>query len=423
MTIAELPFSAIGLIGMASFLIAAFCLLGLVRAFVMKASLLFRVMYAGALMMSSMLMLGYESACVQINSGTQHSWITANALSMPAWLIFPALIALGAFAAWVWIGTERQLRASLTPMSLQEGLDSLPDGISFSTEDGIPLLVNRKMQEISDAALGTGVLDMKRMLQSLEAGDLLPGCRTEKQGNAVLLQLPDGSVWDIQHRKLFIRETAVVECIAYDMTEQYRKSLEMEKRNAHLSAVNDKIREYSQNMDEIIREREILAAKIRIHDDVGRSLLALRAYLTHPDDDRKGLAERWRFTISALKRGEFSKDTGDRMEALAEAAEAVGVRLVFDGEIPKEQSALEIAAAAIHECLTNAVKHADGTELTIRTRRDGENTFFELENNGKPPETEIQEKGGLSTLRAMVEQHHGRMEIQSCPVFLLRIQL
>ena len=325
--------------------------------------------------------------------------------------------------AAVWTVMERQIRFALTPASLQEGLDFMPDGISFSTQDGIPLLVNRKMQNISYAAFGTGVLDMRRLLQLLEAGETAVGCHVEYKENAVFLHLQDGSIWDIQYREIPIRNSQVQECIAYDITEQYQKNREMEKRNAHLAAVNKKMREYNQNLDSITREREILAAKVRIHDDVGRSLLALRAYLSHKNGDRKGLVDLWRFTVSALKGEAVSHDTADRMEVLAQAAEAVDVKLVFDGEIPKEQQLEEVVAAAIHECLTNTVKHADGSELAVHTMVENNTVMFELKNNGKPPEGTVEEKGGLRTLRTIVEQHGGRMEILSRPEFLLRIQL
>ena len=389
----------------------------------MKTDFPVRLIFAGLLLFSLVFTQNFQTICVKIKNEGMTPWIIERAQKIPVWFVLAVLMVLTVCLAAVWTVMERQIRFALTPASLQEGLDFMPDGISFSTQDGIPLLVNRKMQNISYAAFGTGVLDMRRLLQLLEAGETAVGCHVEYKENAVFLHLQDGSIWDIQYREIPIRSSQVQECIAYDITEQYQKNQEMEKRNAHLAAVNKKMREYNQNLDSITREREILAAKVRIHDDVGRSLLALRAYLSHKNGDRKGLVDLWRFTVSALKGEAVSHDTADRMEVLAQAAEAVDVKLVFDGEIPKEQQLEEVVAAAIHECLTNTVKHADGSELAVHTMVENNMVTFELKNNGKPPEGTVEEKGGLRTLRTIVEQHGGRMEILSRPEFLLRIQL
>ena len=423
MTVAELSHFVIGFLGTYFFLLSAFCLLGLVRAFDMKTDVPVRLIFAGLLLFSLVFTQSFETICVKIKNEGMTPWIIDRTQEIPVWFVLAVLMVLTVCLAAVWTVMERQIRFALTPASLQEGLDFMPDGISFSTQDGIPLLVNRKMQNISYAAFGTGVLDMRRLLQLLEAGETAVGCHVVYKENAVFLHLQDGSIWDIQYREIPIRNSQVQECIAYDITEQYQKNREMEKRNAHLAAVNKKMREYNQNLDSITREREILAAKVRIHDDVGRSLLALRAYLSHKNGDRKGLVDLWRFTVSALKGESVSRDTADRMEVLAQAAEAVDVKLVFDGEIPKEQQLEEVVAAAIHECLTNTVKHADGSELAVHTMVENNTVMFELKNNGKPPEGKVEEKGGLRTLRTIVEQHGGRMEILSRPEFLLRIQL
>ena len=423
MTVAELSHFVIGFLGTYFFLLSAFCLLGLVRAFDMKTDFPVRLIFAGLLLFSLVFTQSFETICVKIKNEGMTPWIIDRTQEIPVWFVLAVLMVLTVCLAAVWTVMERQIRFALTPASLQEGLDFMPDGISFSTQDGIPLLVNRKMQNISYAAFGTGVLDMRRLLQLLEAGETAVGCHVVYKENAVFLHLQDGSIWDIQYREIPIRNSQVQECIAYDITEQYQKNREMEKRNAHLAAVNKKMREYNQNLDSITREREILAAKVRIHDDVGRSLLALRAYLSHKNGDRKGLVDLWRFTVSALKGESVSRDTADRMEVLTQAAEAVDVKLVFDGDIPKEQQLEEVVAAAIHECLTNTVKHADGSELAVHTMVENNTVMFELKNNGKPPEGKVEEKGGLRTLRTIVEQHGGRMEILSRPEFLLRIQL
>lgn len=323
----------------------------------------------------------------------------------------------------MWVVFDRAVHAELTPMSIQEGLDSLPDGVSFSTPDGIPLFVNSKMQSISSAATGTGVINARELRVKLERGELLPDCASEQRGDNIFLSLPEGGVWNISYKDTAVEDVRVCECVAYDVTELYEKNRELEMRNEHLAQVNRKIREYSLRLDSIVRDNEILNAKIRIHDDVGRCLLALRSYLAKRGGDREALVNMWRFTASVLKGEAASQDTSDMLQTLTQAAEAVDVTIDIDGVIPGEPDIEAVAIMAIHECLTNTVKHAGGDVLSVHIEdRDGA-VVMELTNNGVQPKETVKETGGLGTLRSAVEKRGGAMRIESLPGFLLHIEM
>ena len=309
---------------------------------------------------------------------------------------------------------------SLTPQSLEEGLNSMPDGVVFATVKGVPLLVNSTMQRICREALGKPLFDSRVFENCLQKGELTEGCTAEARGKGYYLHMNDGSVWDIQKRLMIIEKHRIWELLAYDVTERFSKGRELEERNAHLVEVNRTVRAYTRELNAMIREEEVLAAKIRIHDDVGRALLALKSYLIR-GGDREQLMELWQFTAGLLRGENDPDDSADTIGALRDAAEAVGVRLILNGDIPAELT--KLIAIAIHECLTNTVKHADGSELTVdMTDEDGTVTAV-FTNDGKPPEGEIRESGGLKSLRTAVEQARGEMELASVPRFMLTIRV
>ena len=404
----------------AAFLLCVACVLGIVRALGAKMKRRFLVGYALLLAVSLFFALGFENICDHAANGYPLFHITRLFQALPAALAPAALLPTAIVAALLWRRQETWLRRELTSDSVREGLDNMPDGICFGTKEGIPLLVNRSMQEISSAALGMGVLDTDTLRHRLETGDVLPGCRTERRSSGLYLHLPDDSIWAIRHRSFPFQNGEVRECVAYDVTRQYQKYRELDRRNAHLAAVNEQLRAYNSRMNDLIRDREILTAKLRIHDDVGRSLLALRSYLSRGDVNRKALISMWRFTISALKREAASSDADDPFESLKQAASAIGVQLRFEGDLP--EYGRNVITAAIHECLTNAVKHADGSELTIRSLEGNGTIAVEFTHDGQPPRGVVEEKGGLRTLRSMVEQYGGAMEIRSMPNFRLTIR-
>ena len=341
-------------------------------------------------------------------------------LSLPAWMI-GLLAALSVVAVVLMLLRLWRLRKrELTAQSLCEGLDQLPDGISYSLPDGFPKMVNSRMQAISNAAFGVGVSDTRRLDERLQSRDLLPGCTLDKEANNTFLRLPDGSVWHMKQQQVETNGQPMAEMLAYDVTERYNDLVELRQRNETLEKVNHELRGYLDNMNSIVREREVLAAKTRLHNEVGQSLLAIEAYLKESQGDREALMQQLRQTILLLQ-SDVPDEQQDRMADLYRAAKALNLEIKLDGEIPQNWKPL--IEVAIHECLTNTVKHARGRLVQVKITQDAENDVITLINDGEPPAGQVSETGGLANLRALIERQGGRMEIESAPVFRLVLRL
>lgn len=83
----------------------------------------------------------------------------------------------------------------------------------------------------------------------------------------------------------------------------------------------------------------------------------------------------------------------------------------------------KILIAAMHECLTNTVSHANGKTMTVTVSEKNGKYTIEITNDGEKPKGEIIEGGGLSGLRLLVERENGTMIIHSAPQFELIIEL
>ena len=99
------------------------------------------------------------------------------------------------------------------------------------------------------------------------------------------------------------------------------------------------------------------------------------------------------------------------------------VRLQFEGRLPTSARCSNVIFIAIHECLTNTVKHTDGDCLRITIKEEAARLIAEISNNGTPPKEAVTESGGLGSLRKTVELNGGQMQILSLPQFVLRIEL
>ncbi|MDY2902985.1 MAG: ATP-binding protein, partial [Bacilli bacterium] len=109
---------------------------------------------------------------------------------------------------------------------------------------------------------------------------------------------------------------------------------------------------------------------------------------------------------------------------IMDAAKLVGVTIKFYGEQPKADRVNEkLLIAAMHECLTNTVLHANGQTMTVNVANKNGKYIIVITNDGEKPKYEIIEGGGLSGLRSLVERENGKMTIHSNPQFELIIEL
>ena len=364
------------------------------------------------------------------------------------WIIV-ALVMVVIFAAEVLCGgaVNRAGRDKLSPGSVKESLDALPDGVCFFSEDGRILLSNRRMQHISSDITGIGILNGEKLWRCIEEKSV----KTDVSDGLVILT-SDSKVWNVRRSEIEAEGNRINEIVALDVTEQYELRRELEERNERLNSVNERLRIFSRDMSRLTAEKELLDAKIKVHDDLGRSLLAFRAYLTAEPSkrDRNKLLPLWRYVISVMKKETAPSEEWDAIE---KTAESLHIQIEINGDLPAGLADLPVSGevrsaimAAIRECLTNTARHARGDRLFVLIKCGAEQGAdhastsgsssasgtapcddaphgirIEITNNGRAPLVPIQEAGGLSNLRHMVERAGGIMTIESSPQFLLRL--
>ena len=107
-----------------------------------------------------------------------------------------------------------------------------------------------------------------------------------------------------------------------------------------------------------------------------------------------------------------------------EAADAIGINMHVEGDLPQNnREQVRILVQGIRECLTNAYKYGQASNIYIKIDAKVEYTYIEYTNDGTPPKEKIKEGGGLSGLRKVVEGYGGKMAVVSEPEFAVRILL
>lgn len=355
----------------------------------------------------------------------------------PAGLVLSVLAVSVLTGIFQWLFLYKKSRDMITTRSIKESIDLLPDGVCFSTDRGMPILMNSRMRQLCTEFTGEGLMDTEKFWRDLRDGNVRKGIRPLKQREAAFIDT-NGQVWDFRRSRLSYGGEKVTEISAVNITTQYHLHKELVARYERLNDVNSRLHHFSEEVEKVTREKEILAAKIKLHDEIGRSLLILRSYLTETPEksaqtetpgkctqtekrDRSRLLPLWQYIVTSMQEGTILKEREDSLLLLKKEAADFNVDIFLEGLLPANPSVRNVIFAAVRECAGNTAKHARGDRLFITIHDTEENTEVFITNNGNAPGGSIHETGGLKNLRKMVEERGGSMQIKSSPVFVLHL--
>ena len=328
-------------------------------------------------------------------------------LSPVLWTAALLLTTLSLFAPlMLWWKGKRQL----SPISIKESCDHLPCALCFAWENGQPCLKNLKMDELSHLLTGEALLNANTFWKTIESQPIVA--------------LENGHTWSFERVRMEMDGKIVYQITGTNITDEARLQRELEEDNLRLNAMNRRLRQYGQDVQEATREKEILRAKTRVHDQIGHALLQTRQFLSDTQGDAESVCAAWRQNVRLLL-GKYADDQHvDTFDQLARAAQAIGVTIARRGVFPAENTeSAQLVETAAHECLTNLVRHAGGTRLEIIGEKIASGWRVRYLNDGSTPSGPIVEGSGLSALRTQTEAAGGKMNIEYAPRFELTLAL
>lgn len=294
---------------------------------------------------------------------------------------------------------------------IKESFDQLPSGVCFFDSAGGIVLCNRQMYRLSQYLFDS---DMQYLGEVEKALSSPPEDVVRLRGVENTFRFPDKSVWRFEKTEVKDRygET-YTQLTAADITELHRVLVQIADNNRKLNEDEKKIRQLSENVEAIAKEKEQLAAKSAMHDSLAASLTVTKQYLAGDFGgiDSEVLLHQWEKSIAFREGVRLSAK-----EKVFDYADNSGVTILMKGEEPKG-SAGELMYMAIQVCLNNAIQYAKATEVTVSIWENSDMYSIVIRNNGNPPEKEIVEGGGLTNLRRRIENAGGTMRIYSIPEF------
>lgn len=316
-------------------------------------------------------------------------------------------------------------KPKLSRASIKESCDNLPTGLCFAYANGLPILVNRRMYDLCFQLTGQDLQSADAFWNTLTGGVFVPGAVRISAPGA---QQPEVCIGE-QEYDIFTRSELqmdgepIIQITAADTTQLHHAAAELAKSNDELRRIGIRLKKYGEQVAELTREDEVLAAKVRIHNEIGQTLTATRHLLSMDQEADAGeVLASWRKITDMLRWEIEPKKTSSALDYLQKAADALGMRLIVQGEMPASGKDAELIVTVAAEMLTNAFRHAAAKSLTIEVSNRGGEYRVRFTNDGEPPDGEITEHGGIEGLRHRVEKLGGILEVVSLPRFILTIQ-
>jgi signal transduction histidine kinase len=331
------------------------------------------------------------------------------------WVIH-ALLLMGAIL-YIVISFSKEKKIAETKIthdSVREALDNLPNGLSISDREGLPLLVNRRMYDLAQEVNGRFMQNAEVFWQSLVDFEGRDGIERIQNGHFPILRWPDGSVWRFYKTELLLSGHRYIQITATDVTSLHQVSTELSASNAALKKQQRRLKKLIEGMVEITREKEILAVKVHIHNELGRCVLAGRRSLEDPSG--KGIEQAmtlWddvanRLEISAV---ETTPTAGEALCQLTGLAALLGCAIEIEGEMPKNEDTAYLLLTAVREAVTNAVRHAGANRVKVELSQEENTIIAQISDDGLKCTAEIIEGSGLASLRNRILQAGGEMNI------------
>ena len=231
--------------------------------------------------------------------------------------------------------------------------------------------------------------------------------------------------WQFTKKNITSGGKPYLQLVANDISEEARINKELKDKNKKLKEIRNRLEIYNRRAEQITISHELLNARRQVHSETGHILLASRHYLEHPESmDEENFLSVLKLTNNHLLKEYEEDDTeSDQLSEAIELAKAIAVDVKLNGMIPEAGKLRDIMASAVNECATNTKKHADGDTLIVTTEEKDDEITFILTGNGESVEKDIRETGGLASLRTLVENSGGTMEIKAEDAFTVTIKM
>ncbi len=327
-------------------------------------------------------------------------------------LIYPTALF---FFCVFFINKERKRNlTSINRTTIYHGINEVDEGLMFGMENGDIVLINRKMEKLSERIVSRIPTDANIFWEWISNFESTYDCRRLSEYKNPTFLFDNGEVWTFEKRIIEDEMRRYSEIVSRNITDMYNRYTKLVRENEKLKQLEKELSESLKNVAEKNNQEELLKYKVRVHDQLGTAITQSRLYLREPDFENTGIEEIlriWENTSKGFRENTHKEETdsdADYLEEVMSQAEAFGVKLVIAGPFPKNN---KLCTRILKETMYNSVRHGYAHEMKIVCYHSDGFLHIRIADDGVAKESSITEGGGLSSIRNYVENNGGTMRV------------
>ena len=225
------------------------------------------------------------------------------------------------------------------------------------------------------------------------------------------------------NEKYYLFSASKNEIIAFDVTEEYKLQNELNEQNEKIAENNHKLIDNIKNIEKYEKEKNLLKLKNKYHDFLGQNLSILQQYLNRKNITKDNFEEIKYMINKMFVEMEDTEDANTNLENLIKTHQRNGTKVIVTGKLPDDKNKSKALFEIIREAVTNAIKHANSTEIYVDIVNEIGTVSMQITNNGKIPTKNITENDGMKGMKRKVAELGGEIHFETIPRFLIKIHL
>lgn len=309
--------------------------------------------------------------------------------------IFLAIYIVCVLALNIFIYLYGREKKRITRNSIKQAIDLSNTGILLLNKYGEIIMINSLMEEIlSEANI------KKDFVENIKKHSL------NKVGKDYLIK-GKGKVY------LFVINELSGEILAEDITNEYNLQKAIDNQNKEIEKNNEKILKMIDDMEKMEKEKELQKLKSTFHDMLGYKLSILHQYLIQEGNSKMSFNDiRWMME-DVFKDIQVENVSKQNLDEMIKIYKSIGVNVIINGDLPKDDKKAKIFIEIIREAITNAIKHANTDEITINMSVLDDKNLMTITNNGILPKDKIVENDGIRGMRKRLSSINGTLKIST----------
>lgn len=282
------------------------------------------------------------------------------------------------------------LKNNLNYYSIKEALDKAKNGLLFEDKFNV-VYENLAMKTLLEK------LQISKRLSALEIWEKLKNEKSAKliDENQILIFI------DSQVFAFSIIKGIKLQIVAFDISKEYKTMQKIEKTQTELQSKYNEILQMVGNLEEIERQKEILALKSKLHDILGQRLFIIH-YILNSINNQNFDIEHIKQVLSTMLleiENDETTEIQNMQNSIISSFNMIGFEIKFSGDLPKDTKKAKAIINIIRECATNAIRHSNATKLFVNISK----SKIEITDNGKTSSKTFEEGTGIKGMRITAE--------------------